>query len=128
MIKPSPKLKYQFTRFSALADLGDREHVDVAGIISEVDPPFFSDRYGKHFRIVHIRDVDNPRSMIAVMYWGRDDIDEIDELDDWKSGSLILVKNALVRDVSTVRGSIPSTQLFEEYDRKLIKKILKLHF
>ncbi len=128
LIKPSPELNYQFTRFSALSHLGDREHVDVAGIISRVDSPFFSERYGKHFRKVHIRDVDNPRSMIAVMYWGRNDIDKIDELDDWKSGTLILAKNALVRDDSTVRSSVPSTQLFESYDRKLIKKIQKLHF
>jgi hypothetical protein len=127
LIKPTPKLKYQFTRFSALADLGDREHVDVAGIISEVDSPFFSDRYGKYIRKVHISDVDNPQSMIAVMYWGRDGIDEVDELDDWKSGTLILAKNALVRGASTVRSSIPSTQLFET-DRKLIKKIRKLYF
>ncbi len=128
LIKPSPKLKYQFTRFSALSHLGDREHVDVAGIISRVDSPFFSERYGKHIRIVHIRDVDNPRSMIAVMYWGRDDIDKIDELDDWESGTLILAKNALVRGASTVRSSIPSSQLLEDYDSTLIKKIQKLHF
>jgi hypothetical protein len=128
LIKPSPKLNYQFTRFSSLADLGDQEHVDVAGIISGVDSPFFSNRFGKYFRKVHISDVDKPHSMIAVMYWGRDDIDEIDELDDWKSGSLILVKSALVRDDSTVRGSIPSTQLFKSSGRKFIKEIQKLNF
>jgi hypothetical protein len=125
LVKPSPILDFRLTPL-ILTGSKSNQHVDVAGIISSVEKPFYSNNFSKHFRKVYINCL-NDNFKIAVMFWGQSEDDEIHELNVWRPGQLLLVKNALVRDEFAVRGSLPATKRYKRFNKKFISSLKRLY-